>query len=121
MVVEDGNAQFHSLVTLPDTFEQISEMLLKKLPKHSDVVFSTDLYKTISTKNKERMRRGLGEARVINGLKTKKTESWKGFLSNEKKKTKKRLSNSSKKAGQIHLPMSSKGDKSFSFMSMKKC
>ena len=120
MVVEDGNAQFHSLVTLPHTFEQISEMLLKKLPKHSDVVFSTDLYKTISTKNKERMRRGLGEARVINGLKTKKPESWKGFLSNEKK-TKKRLSNSSKKAGQIHLPMSSKGDKSFSFMSMKKC
>ena len=85
MIIEDGNALFHSLVTVPDSFDQICEMIMRKLPKQSDVVFSTDLYKTTSIKNKERMRRGLGEARVISGLKTKKPESWKGFLSNEKK------------------------------------
>ena len=64
----------------------ISESILKRLPKNSDVIFSTDLYKKASTKQKERQHRGQGPVHRIQGGKTKRPEDWKLFLSNSSNK-----------------------------------
>ena len=71
LVIEDGNAVFHGISAIPDTFQMIGNPLLKKLPKSCDTIFSTDLYKKISTKRQERLRRGHGEIRISKDKKPK--------------------------------------------------
>ena len=73
LIIEDGNALIHSIVSVPDTFNLICQTILKRLPKKTDVIFSTDMYKKISTKQKERQKRGQGPAHRIQGKKNKKT------------------------------------------------
>ena len=49
LVIEDGNALFHSLVSVSETFNMISKCILQRLPKNSNVLFSTDLYKKMES------------------------------------------------------------------------
>ena len=58
----------------------------KDCQKNSNVLFSTDLYKKISTKQKERQNRGQGPVHRIQGGKTRRPEDWKLFLSNSSNK-----------------------------------
>ena len=85
LVRENGNALFHSIVSVPETFKMISQSFLLRLPKNSDVIFSTDLYKKASTKQKERQHRGQGPMYRIQGQ-TKRPDDWKLFLSNSSNK-----------------------------------
>ena len=82
----DGNALFHSITELPDTFGGVCKKILSILPKDSDIIFSTDSYEEKSVKSMERMRRGTGDRFLIKGQNMKRPADWKGFLSNDENK-----------------------------------
>ena len=44
LVIMDGNALFHSMTEIPDTFRGVAEKVFKMIPTGSDVIFSTDTY-----------------------------------------------------------------------------
>ena len=54
LIIVDGNALFHGMTEIPETFRGVSEKLFSMLPSTSDVVFSTDSYSDISIKSIER-------------------------------------------------------------------
>ena len=60
-LIMDGNALFHSMTEIPDTFRDISEKVFRMIPTQSDVIFSTDTYAKGSIKDMERERRGTGD------------------------------------------------------------
>ena len=64
LVIVDGNAIFHSLTDIPETFKGVCEKIFATLPKVSDVVFSTDSYQYNSIKSQERHRSGQGDILV---------------------------------------------------------
>ena len=86
LVIEDGNALFHSMKEVPNNFRQISEKLFNMMPQRVDVIFSTDMYKENYVKRMERDRRGNGERLLIQGGNTKKPAEWKSFLTNDDNK-----------------------------------
>ena len=51
LVVEDGNAIFHYLTDVPETFGQIAEKLFYMMSRYQSVVFSTDMYMPKSVKS----------------------------------------------------------------------
>ena len=85
-VIEDGNAVFHCLTNVPNTFAEIAERVFEMASSCSSVVFSTDMYKADSVKSMERVRRGTSTKLLIGGPKTKKPADWKQFLKNNDNK-----------------------------------
>ena len=51
LLIEDGNALFHSIKEIPGNFRQISEKLFSMTSQKVDVIFSTDMYKEDSVKS----------------------------------------------------------------------
>lgn len=86
VVIEDGNAIFHCLTDLPGTFKEISERTFDMMSKCKIVIFSTDMYKALSVKTMERVRRGTSNKLLVGGPKTKKPVEWKEFLKNSDNK-----------------------------------
>ncbi|KAG1700946.1 hypothetical protein GQR58_005063 [Nymphon striatum] len=84
--IEDGNARLYTLKDLPDTFEQVCMKILQVLPKNKDVIFSTDMYVEGSVKSQERMRRGISERLILEGVQTRRPADFKSFLLNENNK-----------------------------------
>ena len=87
LITEDGNAVFHCLREIPQTFGDISRMVLGSALHLSTVIFSTDMYKEDSVKGVERNRRGVGDKLILSGEKTKRPKDWKVFLANDENKT----------------------------------
>ena len=56
------------------------------MSNHDNVIFSTDMYKPLSVKTMERIRRGSSNKLLIGGPKTKKPVDWKVFLKNSDNK-----------------------------------
>ena len=86
LTVVDGNAVFHAMVQVPQTFRDICIKLLDMMPKACDFVYSTDMYKKESIKAMERQRRGNSEKIILTGEATKRPVDWAGFLSNDENK-----------------------------------
>ncbi|KAH3802081.1 hypothetical protein DPMN_155750 [Dreissena polymorpha] len=86
LVIEDGNALFHSMKDNPSNFKHISEKLFNMTQKKTDVIFSTDMCKQGSVKAMERKHRGRGEKLLVKGENTKKPADWMNFLTNDEKK-----------------------------------
>ena len=85
--VIDGNALFHTLTQLPDTFGEIAFHIFAALPKTTKIHFLTDNYKHTSIKSLERSRRGTSQAYTIAGPSTQIPKEWKTFLMNVRNKT----------------------------------
>ena len=86
LIIEDGNAVFHYLTEVPGNFKQICYKVLDRLPKKTDVLFSTDMYYPDSIKSVERKRRGCAEKLLIQGELTKRPGDWPTFLTNDENK-----------------------------------
>ena len=86
LVIEDGNACFHYVREIPQTFQGIAEKLFKSLNSKWDVIFSTDMYLPDSVKLAERRRRGYGEKLITSGPKTRRSQDWQNFLTNDEKR-----------------------------------
>ena len=82
----DGNAVYHMMTEIPDTFKAASEKVFKMIPGSHDVIFSTDMYAEHSIKAQERVRRGCGDPILIKGPAMKRPQDWKNFLANDKNK-----------------------------------
>ncbi len=83
LTIEDGNALFYYLKSVPDNFTQICEKLYNMTGSRGDVLVSTDTYKKGSVKSLERQRRGISEKLIVKGPKTKKPHNWNTFLNND--------------------------------------
>ena len=70
MIIEDGNAFFHSNIVVHS----------------SPLIFSTDMYNEDSVKSGERLRRGCGEKLIVSGECTIKPKDWKAFLTSDANK-----------------------------------
>ena len=81
--VIDGNALFHSLNKIPETFGEVARTVFNSLPGVSKVHFLTDNYKEDSIKSTERIRRGNSLAYSIAGPLMTTPRVWKEFLKNE--------------------------------------
>ena len=86
LLVVDGNAVFHSLTEIPDTFRGTCEKVFSMIPGTADVLFSTDMYKTNSVKSLECQLRGCGEKLLLSGPSMRRPPDWKGFLRNSENK-----------------------------------
>ena len=86
LLIMDGNAIYHMMTEIPDTFRGACEKVFKMIPGSCDVVFSTDMYAENSIKSLERVRRGCGDTLLIKGPSMKRPQDWKSFLSNDKNK-----------------------------------
>ena len=82
----DGNAMYHSLKEVPDTFGEIAKSIFKMIPHEKNVIFSTDMYLSGSIKSQERDRRGISERYLVKGPYVRRPASWKDFLSNDENK-----------------------------------
>ena len=60
MFTQDGNALFHSLVSLVPTFGGVSLQIMGQMTQKKNLIFSMDLYHLDSIKGQERARRGRG-------------------------------------------------------------
>lgn len=56
LTVIDGNAEFHKLQQVPANFREICHKLYDMMPRRTDVLFSTYMYKEASIKAMERKR-----------------------------------------------------------------
>ena len=72
LLIEDGNALFHSIKEILGNFRQISENLFSMTSQRVDIIFSTDKYKEDSVKSMERNRRGSSEKLLLQDENTKK-------------------------------------------------
>ena len=86
LLIEDGNALFHSIKEIPGNFKQISEKLFNMTSQEVDVIFSTEMYKEDSVKSMDRKRRGSSEKLLLQGENTKRPADWKAVLTNEDNK-----------------------------------
>uniref|UniRef100_A0A0L8GYW0 Uncharacterized protein n=1 Tax=Octopus bimaculoides TaxID=37653 RepID=A0A0L8GYW0_OCTBM len=84
---EDGNAVFHCLREIPQTFGEISRKVLGSVLYLSPVIFIADMYKEDSIKGVEKNRRGVGDKLILSGEKTKHPKDWKVFRANDENKT----------------------------------
>jgi hypothetical protein len=87
-VVIDGNAMFHSLNNIPETFGQLTDKIFELLPPANRIHFVTDCYRAKSIKYPERKRRGSTKTKplLLRGQSTKTPRDWKSFLSNDDNK-----------------------------------
>ena len=85
--IQDGNALFHSLVNLPDTFGAICLQILNQMANKKNFVFSTDSYHNESIKAQERKRRGHCQKFIVDGPATRKPKDFSHFLANDMNKT----------------------------------
>ena len=85
-MIIDGNATFHALSDIPETFKEVCEKKFVTLPKVSDVVFRTDSYKRNFIKSQEWQRRGQSEKFLVKGPSMKRPSDWKYFLTNDENK-----------------------------------
>lgn len=85
--IQDGNAMFHSIKSLPQTFGEISLAMLDQMVAKKSFIFSTDRYLPNSIKSSERLRRGTSEQLLLDGPATRRPADWKLFLSNDHNKT----------------------------------
>ena len=53
MLIEDGNALFHTLTDIPNNFMLIAYRIFDSLPKGIDLIFSTDMFHEGSIKDME--------------------------------------------------------------------
>ena len=86
LLIVDGNALFHSLTEVPETFGDIATKIFQITPKANDFVFSTDMYRANSVKSQERVRRGCSDRYLVKGPSVRKPANWKEFLSNDENK-----------------------------------
>ena len=85
--IVDGNALFHSMTEIPNTYSQLAERLLSYLPNTTCVHFVTDTYKFDSIKSAERIRRGSSEGNdYAVGEHIQVPRKWKQFLCSENNK-----------------------------------
>ena len=84
--IQDGNALFHSLVSLPSTFGGIYLNILDQMVAKRNFIFSTDSYHPDSIKTQERLRRGQGKKLLLDGPATRTPKNFKPFLTNEHNK-----------------------------------
>ena len=84
--IQDGNALFHSLTSLPPTFGDICLQILDQMVAKKNFVFSTDSYQLDSIKSQERLRRGFGEKFLVEGPAKQKPRDFKLFLANDMNK-----------------------------------
>ena len=82
----DGNALFHSLNKVPETFGEVAKKVFTFLPQVSKDHFLTDNYKDYSIKSIEIIRRGNSHAYSIAGPLMRTPKVWKEFLKNEDNK-----------------------------------
>ena len=68
--IQDGNALFHTLTNLAQTFRGISLNILDLILVKRNVIFSTDCYHQDSIKSQERKRGRCGEKLLLHGLAT---------------------------------------------------
>ena len=81
--IQDGNALFHALISLPPTFGDICLQILDQMMAKKNFIFSTDSYQADSIKAQERLRRGFGKKFLVEGPATRKPMDFKLFLANE--------------------------------------
>ena len=86
IVIQDGNALYHTIREVPGTFKGICDKIFDMLPKQVDIIFSTDIYNTGSIKSSERQLRGSSDKFIIHSESTKKSSDWKLFLCNNDNK-----------------------------------
>ena len=86
IIIQDGNALFDTIREVPGTFREICYKIFDMLPKHTDVIFSTDMYISDSIKSSEWQLRGTGDKFIIHSELTKKPADWKLFLCNDENK-----------------------------------
>ena len=86
LLIQDGNALFHTMTDLAPTFGGIALQLLDVMVPKRDFVFSTDSYHPGSIKTQERLRRGSGEQFLLDGSSTRKPKDFKSFLTNDENK-----------------------------------
>ena len=84
--IQDGNALFHTLTSLPSNFGELSSLILDQMMFKRNFVFSTDSYHDNSIKTQERRRRGQSEQLILDGPSTKIPKDFKLFLTNEMNK-----------------------------------
>ena len=84
--IQDGNALFHALLSLPPTFGDICLQILDQMIAKNNFIFSTDSYQTYLIKVHERLRRGSAERFIVEGPATRKPKDFKLFLANDMKK-----------------------------------
>ncbi|MPC13645.1 hypothetical protein E2C01_006385 [Portunus trituberculatus] len=87
MLIQDGNALFHTLADIPNNFMFIAQRIFDSMPKGIDLLFSTDMYHEGSIKDMEREQRGASEKLIIRGPLTKKPADWRTFLMNAENKS----------------------------------
>uniref|UniRef100_UPI00358FE6F1 uncharacterized protein n=1 Tax=Myxine glutinosa TaxID=7769 RepID=UPI00358FE6F1 len=80
--IQDGNALFHALTSLPPMFGDICLQILDHIVAKKNFIFSTDSYQADSIKAQERLRRGFGEKFLVEGSATQKPKDFKLFLAN---------------------------------------
>ena len=81
--IEDGNAVFHSMTNIPDTFRGIALKLLDQSTNKNSMIFSTDRYYADSIKANELSRRAGPNPQpplVFNGENMKRLVDFKLFL-----------------------------------------
>lgn len=86
LFIQDGNALFHMLNDIPQTFGDICLMMLDQMLPKRDFIFSTDSYNADSIKAQERSRRGSSPKYIIGGPSTRKPRDFKLFLTNGENK-----------------------------------
>lgn len=74
-----GNAHFHTLNDVQPTFELIGLQLLDRLANKPDVIFSTDSYHEGSIKSQEKLRRGVSEKFIVEGIQQRKPADFQTF------------------------------------------
>lgn len=84
--VINGNAMFHALTQIPDTFGELAERIFVNLPYATRVDFVTDTYQEESIKNIERDRRGTSQEFLVRGPLTRDYHEFKEFLCNSSNK-----------------------------------
>ena len=76
LIIEDGNILLHYMPEVPKNFQDICEKVYLIMAKRSDVICSTDMYKTQSIKCMERQHREVSEKFIIQGEMTKNSSDW---------------------------------------------
>ena len=86
--VIDGNAFFYMIKSIQPTVQGVGEQIFTMIPKASDAIFSTGMYRPDSVKSQVRLRRGVGDKILVSRQNTKRPSDFKSFLSNDDNKRK---------------------------------
>ena len=70
LVIQDGNANIHVMSNIISNFHLIGHRIFDSIPRSSNAIFSTDMYKEGSIKEMERQMRGTSDHIIV--LKSKR-------------------------------------------------